>query len=235
MANDYFQFKKFTIRQDKCAMKVGTDGVLLGAWANLSNAHRLLDIGTGTGLIAIMAAQRNPELQIDAIEIDPVACEQAKANVQSCPWNDRIQLFEGRVQDFKPDYSYDVITCNPPFFINSTKNPELTRTLARHCETLSHEDILQVAERLLSLPGKLCVILPIPEAEHFITLARSRKWFINKFTCICPTPNKPPKRKLLEISRVVENTVNDTIILETERHIYHESYALLTKNFYLKL
>ena len=223
------------IRQDKCAMKVGTDGVLLGAWADLTAACRLLDIGTGTGLIAIMAAQRNPDLQIDAVEIDPVACEQAKANVQDSPWKERIRLFQGRVQDFKPTDLYDIITCNPPFFINSTKNPGLSRTLARHCETLSHEDILNVAEELLSPEGKLCVILPIPEAEHFITLAQSRKWFVNKSTTIHPTPNKPPKRKLLEISKKQENTENKTIILEIERHVYHETYAQLTKDFYLKL
>ncbi|WP_018338376.1 tRNA1(Val) (adenine(37)-N6)-methyltransferase [Butyricimonas synergistica] len=235
MANDYFQFKKFMIRQDKCAMKVGTDGVLLGAWADLTAAHRLLDIGTGTGLIAIMAAQRNSTIQIDAVEIDPVACEQAKVNVQNCPWKERIRLFQGRVQDFKPTYLYDVITCNPPFFINSTKNPELNRALARHCETLTHEDILNVAEKLLTPEGKLCVILPVPETEHFITLAQPRKWFVNKFTTIHPTPNKPPKRKLLEISRKQEPTENKTIILEIERHFYHETYAQLTKDFYLKL
>ena len=216
-------------------MKVGTDGVLLGAWVDLTAAYRLLDIGTGTGLIAIMAAQRNPDLQIDAVEIDPVACEQAKANVQDCPWKERIRLSQGRVQDFKPTYLYDIITCNPPFFINSTKNPGLSRTLARHCETLSHEDILNVAEELLSPEGKLCVILPIPEAEHFITLAQSRQWFVNKSTTIHPTPNKPPKRKLLEISKKQENTDNKTIILEIERHVYHETYAQLTKDFYLKL
>ena len=216
-------------------MKVGTDGVLLGAWADLTAARRLLDIGTGTGLIAIMAAQRNPDLQIDAVEIDPVAREQAGANVQECPWRERIRLFQGRVQDFKPTYRYDIITCNPPFFINSTKNPELNRTLARHCETLSHEDILNVAEELLTPEGKLCVILPIPEAEHFIALAQPRKWFVNKSTTIYPTPNKPPKRKLLEISKKQEPLENKTIILEIERHIYHETYAQLTKDFYLKL
>lgn len=235
MANDYFQFKKFMIRQDKCAMKVGTDGVLLGAWADVAAAHRLLDIGTGTGLIAIMAAQRNPTLQIDAVEIDPTACGQANANVQNCPWKERIRIFQGRVQDFKPTYLYDVITCNPPFFINSTKNPELNRTRARHCETLTHEDILNVAGELLAPEGKLCVILPVPEAEHFITSARSRGWFVNKFTTIHPTPNKPPKRKLLEISRKQESVEYKTIILEVERHSYHESYAQLTKDFYLKL
>ena len=122
MANDYFQFKQFTIRQEKCAMKVGTDGVLLGAWADVTQARRLLDIGTGTGLIAIMAAQRNPELIIDAIEIDPAAFEQARENANNTPWRERIHIFQGKVQTFAPAYKYDTIVCNPPFFINSTKN-----------------------------------------------------------------------------------------------------------------
>lgn len=130
MANDYFQFKQFTIRQERCAMKVGTDGVLLGAWTDVTHARRLLDIGTGTGLIAIMAAQRNPELIIDAIEIDPAAFEQARENANSTSWRERIHLFQGEVQAFAPPHKYDIIVCNPPFFINSTKNPELNRTLA---------------------------------------------------------------------------------------------------------
>ena len=229
MANDYFQFKKFTIRQDKCAMKVGTDGVLLGAWANLDHAKRLLDIGTGTGLIAIMAAQRNSELLADAIEIDPTAFGQALENVNNTPWQERIQLFQGQVQTFTPEYQYDVIVCNPPFFINSTKTPERNRTLARHCETLSHADILQVCDHLLDPEGKLCVILPIIEADHFIELALTKKWFINKLTNVCPTPTKPPKRKLIELSKAEDTHIEDSII------IYHDTYIELTKDFYLKL
>ena len=190
MANDYFQFKQFTIRQERCAMKVGTDGVLLGAWTDVTHARRLLDIGTGTGLIAIMAAQRNPELIIDAIEIDPAAFEQARENANSTSWRERIHLFQGEVQAFAPPYKYDIIVCNPPFFINSTKNPELNRTLARHCETLSHEDLLQVSDNLLLPEGKLCVILPVNEAKHFIELTQGKKWFVNKLSTVYPTPDK---------------------------------------------
>jgi len=235
MANDYFQFKKFTIRQDKCAMKVGTDGVLLGAWANLDHTQRLLDIGTGTGLIAIMAAQRNPEVVADAIEIDPQAFGQARENVRNCPWRERIRLFQGQVQTFFPGYQYDSIVCNPPFFINSTKTPELTRTLARHCETLSHADILQVSDQLLLPEGRLCVILPIVEADHFIKSALTKKWFINKLTNVCPTPAKPPKRKLIELSKIETPYIEDSVIIEIERHVYHETYIKLTQDFYLKL
>ena len=235
MANDYFQFKQFTIRQEKCAMKVGTDGVLLGSWADLTHARRLLDIGTGTGLIAIMAAQRNPELIIDAIEIDPAAFEQARENANNTSWRERIHLFQGEVQAFAPPHKYDIIVCNPPFFINSTKNPELNRTLARHCETLSHEDLLQVSDNLLLPEGKLCVILPVNEAKHFIELTQGKKWFVNKLSTVYPTPDKAPKRQLIELSKVKKYLVEDSIILEIERHTLHESYANLTRDFYLKL
>ena len=235
MANDYFQFKQFTIRQEKCAIKVGTDGVLLGSWADLTHAQRLLDIGTGTGLIAIMTAQRNPELIIDAIEIDPLAFEQARENANNTPWRERIHLFQGKVQAFTPTYKYDIIICNPPFFINSTKNPEFNRTLARHCETLSHEDILQVSDNLLLSEGKLCVILPVNEAKHFMKLAQGKRWFINKLSTVYPTLNKAPKRQLIELSKIKKHPVEDSITLEVERHILHESYANLTKDFYLKL
>ena len=235
MANDYFQFKQFTIRQEKCAMKVGTDGVLLGSWTDLTHARRLLDIGTGTGLMAIMAAQRNLELIIDAIEIDPAAFEQARENANNSPWRERIHLFQCEVQAFTPTYKYDIIICNPPFFINSTKNPELNRTLARHCETLSHEDILQVSDNLLLPGGKLCVILPVNEAKHFIELTQGKKWFVNKLSTVYPTPDKAPKRQLIELSKVKKYLVEDSIILEIERHTLHESYANLTRDFYLKL
>lgn len=235
MANDYFQFKQFTIRQEKCAMKVGTDGVLLGSWANLTDARRLLDIGTGTGLIAIMAAQRNPELIIDAIEIDPAAFEQARENANSTPWRERIHIFQGKVQEFTPTYKYDIIICNPPFFINSTKNPEFNRTLARHCETLSHEDLLQVSDNLLLPKGKLCVILPVNEAKHFLELTQGKKWFVNKLSTVYPTPDKAPKRQLIELSKVKGCPVEDSVILEIERHTLHENYANLTRDFYLKL
>ena len=178
MANDYFQFKQFTIRQEKCAMKVGTDGVLLGAWADVTQARRLLDIGTGTGLIAIMAAQRNPELIIDAIEIDPAAFEQARENANNTPWRERIHIFQGKVQTFAPAYKYDTIVCNPPFFINSTKNPALNRTLARHCETLSHEDILQVSYHLLLPEGKLCVIWMLTKPNNSWNLPKTKNGFL---------------------------------------------------------
>ena len=235
MANDYFQFKRFIIHQGQCAMKVGTDGVLLGAWANVEESKDILDVGTGTGLIAILAAQRNPFARIDAIEIDASACAQAKENVKTCPWNERIHVCQGAIQDFNPDHRYDALLCNPPFFVRSTPAPELGRTIARHCETLTHEDLLRAAERLLSSDGKLCVILPVTEAQNFIRLAQGREWFVNKLTNVFPTPQKPRKRCLIELSHSRLPYQEDSIIIETERHVYHHTFHALMRDFYLYL
>lgn len=235
MANDYFQFKQFTIYQGRCAMKVGTDGVLLGSWADLTESKHILDIGTGTGLIALMAAQRNSQAQIDAIEIDEDACKQALENVQASPWQNRINIFHGRIQDFQPEHSYDSILCNPPFFGHSTPTPLHSRTIARHCETLTHEELLQHAKRLLTPTGKLCVILPVQETTHFIKLSQEKEWFINKLINIFPTPQKQRKRCMLELSCQKGEYSEEDLIIENKRHIYHESFQKLVKDFYLHL
>lgn len=235
MHNDYFQFKQFTIRQGRCAMKVGTDGVLLGAWADVADCRRILDVGTGTGLIAIMAAQRNPLARVDAVEIDGKACGQAEENAKNCPWSDRVRVYHGTIQEFQPDALYDLILCNPPFFVHSTPAPGHERTIARHCETLSHQDLLQAADRLLTPSGRFCLILPIPEAENFIRAALSQEWFINKLTNVFPTPLKPRKRCMIELSHQDTPCEEDAIILEIERHNYHETFRRLVQDFYLKM
>ena len=234
MSTPFFRFKQFTIHQDRCAMKVGTDGVLLGAWAEIAQAGTLLDIGTGSGLIAIMAAQRNANAHIHAIEINPEACGQAKENIAASPWADRITLFQGAVQTFYPGLQYDRIICNPPFFIHSTPNPEPGRSMARHGESLSYPDLLTAAERLLAPEGKLQLILPAVEANIFLRQASSRGWFANRITYVHPTPEKPPKRHLMEFSKTRTTCMESIIIIETERHIYHETHASITRDFYLK-
>ncbi|KIO43148.1 tRNA1(Val) (adenine(37)-N6)-methyltransferase [Sanguibacteroides justesenii] len=233
MGNSYFQFKQFIVRQEKCAMKVGTDGVLLGAWADIRDKKHILDIGTGSGLIALMAAQRNPKTKIHAIEIDPEAYSQAKENITSSPWADRIELFLGAIQQFSPENGYDAILCNPPFFIRSTPTPSLERTLARHCTTLSHEDLFIAVQKLLLPGGSFHVILPVTEAESFIGHIKTQKWFVNKLTKVLPNPGKAPKRLLMQISDRETIYQEDVLIIETERHVYHESYKNLTMDFYL--
>lgn len=235
MANNYFQFKQFIIRQSDAAMKVGTDGVLLGAWADIGQAATILDIGTGTGLIALMAAQRNPSAIIDAIEIDPGAYNQAYQNISESCWHERIRLFHQSIFDFQPAIRYDCILCNPPFFINSTKTPDTSRSLARHCDDFSHEKLMAAAFRLLTPEGKLCLILPVVEALLLLKEATVHSLFPSKITRVHPTPVKTPKRYLIEFIKTPTTTITDDLVLELERHLLSEAYKTLTKDFYLNL
>ncbi len=230
-----FQFKQFTIHQDRTAMKVGTDGVLLGAWADLKHAHRILDIGTGTGLIALMAAQRNRDAQIDAIEIEEQAFIQAQENIATTPWKNRIKIKHVSLQYYYPNVQYDSIVCNPPFFINSTKNPNDIRTLARHNDTLSHKELINHAKRLLTPQGSFHLILPITEAWKLITYAQSVNFYAIHLTFVHPTPCKSPKRILIELSLTQKSYCEDNITIELERHCYSEAYSKLTQQFYLHL
>ena len=233
--NDYFQFKKFTIQQSQTAMKVGTDGVLLGAWAELKTASSILDIGTGTGLIALMAAQRNPHAHIDAVEIDLLACQQARENVLQSPWRNVVSVFHLSIFDFFPSRLYEHILCNPPFFVRSTPTPSPNRTLARHCQDFTHEDLLKAAERLLHPQGKFSLILPCQEADTLISKAESMHFHLSRVTRVLPTPAKAPKRKLLEFSRTGKTVVTNDILLELSRHQYSPEYIELTREFYLNL
>lgn len=235
MANDYFQFKQFIIRQSDTAMKVGTDGVLLGAWADIRQAESILDIGTGTGLIALMAAQRNPEAIIDAIEIDADAYRQACQNISESPWNNRIRLFHQSVFDFQPATRYDCILCNPPFFINSTKTPDSSRTLARHCDFFSHARLLETASHLLAPEGKLYVILPVAEALLLLQDTTGGIFSPGKITRVYPNPSKAPKRYLIEFVKIPTETITDDLVLELERHKLSEGYKALAGDFYLNL
>lgn len=233
--NSYFQFKQFTVHQERTAMKIGTDGVLLGAWAGIENKSTLLDIGTGTGIIALMAAQRNIRMAIDAVEIDPEAYNQARENIAGSPWKDRINIYNTSIFDFYPDKKYDSIICNPPYFINSTQTPDASRTIARHCGDFRHEDLAGIAKRLLTDKGRLFIILPVVEAIHFIDYAQGWQLFPSRITHMVPTPGKAPKRYLMEFSKQPADTLTDELILELERHKYSEDYIRLTRDFYLYL
>lgn len=234
--NDYFQFKQFLIRQGQTAMKVGTDGVLLGAWAKLKNAVSILDIGTGTGLLALMAAQRNPEASIEAIEIDAAAYQQACQNTASSPWCDRITLHHLSVFNFYPSYHFDCILCNPPFFLHSTPTPDNSRTTARHCKEFTHTDLLSLARHLLSPQGKLNLILPVTEAENLIREAPQYAANLTRITKVKPTSPKPPKRYLLEFSFSSPTFLEpDELVIEYSRHNYSPEYQELTRDFYLNM
>ena len=213
-------------------MKVGTDGVLLGAWAELEEAASILDIGTGTGLIA---AQRNAQARIDALEIEPAACQEAAHNIRISPWAERIRLYPQALQAFFPAIGYDCILCNPPFFVHSTPAPDNGRSLARHTGTLPHTELIVHAERLLTPHGKFQVILPVEEACQLIAYARRYHLFPRKITRVHPNPGKAPKRLLIQLTRQALPPVETDLIVELSRHHYSEEYIALTREFYLKM
>jgi len=235
LANKYFQFKEFIIYQDQCGMKVGTDGVLLGAWTNVSESNYILDIGTGTGLIAIMMAQRT-SAKIDGIEIDQAACQQALQNVSECKWKDRINLYNQSFQDFSKfqQEQYDLIITNPPYFSNALQAPGKKRTNARHNHSLNFDDILKGSKKLLKETGRLSLILPFSEGMKFQEKAAAFDLFCIKKTYVKPLPGKDPKRLLMEFSFKKEPLTEDYLVIENnKRHHYTKEYKELTKKFYL--
>lgn len=237
MPNQWFKFKKFTIQQDRCAMKVGTDGVILGAWVNVEGVKEILDVGTGTGLIALMLAQRNPNTEIEAIEIDPDAYNQALQNVADSPYSSQIKVIRKDFRDFKFDerLSYDLIVCNPPYFVDSLKPENKKRSIARHSDTLQIQDIILGAKYLLKTNGRLALILPMNLKNLFITLALEHGFFLSRINKIRTVPGKAPGRCCLEFSRKKTDIREESLIIETEgRHKYSTEYLELTKDFYLE-
>lgn len=234
-----FSFKKFSIEQDRCAMKVGTDGVLLGAWTPLeNNPFSILDIGTGTGIIALMLAQRSHAEQIDALEIDEDTYEQATDNFENSPWNDRLFCFHAALEEFveEPEDEYDIIVSNPPFFSEDYKSDNSQRNLARFQDAMPFEDLIEAAALLLSENGIFAVIIPFKEEEKFLALADEYELYPLKITRVKGTPTSEIKRSLLAFSRNENSEFPiDELIIETARHQYTPEYIELTKDFYLKM
>lgn len=216
-------------------MKVGTDGVLLGAWANCEESKNVLDIGTGTGLIALMIAQRS-NATIDAIEIDNEASGQALENVEKSPWSERVNILNRSFQDFSESITpkYDLIVTNPPYFQNSLFTPDQKRTDARHNSNLQLEELLVGSKKLLNHHGVLSIILPYLEGNMFILRASEFDLYCVRQTNVLSKPNREPKRLLLEFMQVKKPLVEQEIIIElNKRHEYSEAYKNLTKDFYL--
>lgn len=231
-----FTFKQFHINHHRCAMKVGTDGTLLGAWASLPHTCRhILDIGTGSGLIAIMAAQRHTEAHIDAIDIDADCITQAQENADNCPWSERITLHHAPLQEFSPEHKYDVILSNPPYFVDSLLSPNEKRSTARHTATLRFEELVAGVTRLLGESGTFALILPPAEYERFLSAARG-KLFVARRCDVWSTPTSGTKRILAELQTTppAEPSVADTLIIENDVMCYSEKYKALTRDFYLK-
>jgi tRNA1Val (adenine37-N6)-methyltransferase len=219
-------------------MKVGTDGVLLGAWAPIEHhPYSILDIGTGTGLIALMLAQRSDAEQIDALEIDENAYEQATDNFENSPWNDRLFCFHAGLDEFvdEPEDEYDLIVSNPPFYSEDYKTDNEQRDLARFTDALPFEDLIEAADLLLSEKGIFAVIIPFKEEQRFIALAEQCELYPTKITRAKGTPVTETKRSLLAFSRTESIDIPiDELVIETARHQYTPEYIALAKDFYLK-
>ena len=233
-----FQFKQFTIHQDKTAMKIGTDGVLLGAWVKIpEDLSSILDIGTGTGLLALQLAQRSYCKTIDALEIEANAFEQAVENFENSDWGDRLFCYHASLEEYANEIgeTYDLIISNPPFYNNTYKELEQNRALARHTESLSFKELLTYTSRLLSASGTCAFIIPYREEEHFLKLSAENELFPIRITRIKGNIKTNFKRTLLQLGRTKVIPKIEELVIEIERHIYTEEYKNLVNDFYLKL
>ena len=225
-----FRFKQFSVRQEVSAMKVGTDGVLLGAWATVSPEDRLaLDVGTGTGVIALMLAQRSAGLEIIGIDIDEAAAGEAASNFAASPWASHLAARPVSLQTFISEWEqqpFDLIVSNPPFFSASLKAPDAQRRTARHNDTLPLVELLAAARRLLSPSGRLSVIYPPEEARAFVMESESAGLYLSRLTRVISVAGQPPKRHLMEFSRTPAQP------LFTDLVIGSPEYSTLTADFY---
>ncbi len=233
--NNYFRFKKFTVIQERTAMKVGTDGVLLGAWADTTSANTILDIGTGTGVIALMMAQRS-NATITGIEIEKNASEEASMNALNSPWSQQIKIVNSSLQLFcKKSNSFDFIISNPPFFANSQKSKSERLAMAKHNYLLPPADFIKCSVEMLKISGKLAVILPADSTGSFIKLANKNSLFLQRLTEVRPNPFKKTHRYLLEFSNLVCTQIKkDVIVIHNEEGSdFTAQYKTLTQDFYL--
>lgn len=242
MANSFFQFKQFTIQQEHCAMKVTTDACLFGAWCGFivnrqpSTVHRLLDIGTGTGLLSLMIAQKNNDTKIDAVEIDEHAVTQAASNFQASPWKERLQVHQTSIQQFnQKNQPYDFIISNPPFFHNDLKSDHAKRNLALHSEALSLEELLQSIKINLTDDGKFAVLLPYHRSVYFEELAGAEKFYIEEKIVVKQTPHHPFFRTMLLFSKQPATATQKEIIIKDESNDYSTAFKELLKDYYLYL
>ena len=238
MSNSYFRFKQFTIYQHNVAMKVGTDSVLLGAWANINEQKEAcaLDVGAGSGILSIMLAQRFVNISIDGVEVDEQAFRQAQENVDLCPWKDRIRLYNQPFQEFASKHKnlYNLIISNPPYFIQSLASPNRQRNLARHSHALSQDDLLKGVLTALKPDGRFAVVFPTNEGLSFIQKAKKAELFCIRKTSVRANSQKQAKRLLLEFSHTKSKVEEAELCIDTGiRHQYSNEYIGLTKDFYL--
>ena len=234
----YFQFKQFIIQQDKTAMKVGTDGVLLGSWVKISaKAERILDIGTGTGLIALMMGQRSTAKVVDAVELNEAAYQQAVENFKESNWSERLSCHHSSFQEFSNEMegNYDLIVSNPPFHISTQKTVLEDRAMARHSDNLPFIELLLGVAKLLNKKGSCAFIIPFSEQDNFIVLAEKQGLFPSRIMHVKGNNESPIKRSLLQFSFVKKEMLKKELVIENSRHIYTKDYIELVKDFYLKM
>ncbi len=236
-----FKFKEFSVNQDKTAMKIGTDGVLLGAWCAVDfYPDTILDIGSGTGVVALMLAQRSDAMTIDAVEIEENAYEQSVENFEQSDWGDRLYCYNATFQEFadeiaEEEETYDLIISNPPFYTDDFESDNKARNKARFTSALSFDDLISGVVKILSKTGKFSTIIPYKEEEEFINLAHEKGLYINRICWVQGNLSSAIKRSLLEFSFNETALTKEHLIIETERHQYTKEYIDLTKDFYLKM
>ncbi|PZF71544.1 tRNA1(Val) (adenine(37)-N6)-methyltransferase [Taibaiella soli] len=236
MANSYFQFKQFKIEQGSAAMKVSTDACIQGAWTAVQAAdHDVLDIGCGTGLLSLMLAQKQSEIQIDAVELDADAALQASQNVKHSPWSDRINVFQEDIKDFRPEKKYDLIICNPPFFQNSLLGPDELRNQARHNHTLSYQDLFDVIEKHLHPSGRASILLPSVEHTIWETIVQQNGWSVYHKLLVYPSVNKTFNRVVSIIGSKQQETILEALQIRDAENNYSETFTRLLGPYYLKL
>lgn len=230
-----FHFKQFSIYQNSCGMQVSTDGVMLGAWVNTRQDSRILDIGCGTGLLSLMAAQRFNNARITAIDIAADAVIATRLNVANSPWLDRIDVMHQDLLDQTFNAEVDCIVCNPPYFTNGEAALCPSRATARHAKNYFHNTLADRAQQLLTVAGSASFILPAIEAEMMIEYAQSQGWFLSRCCKVKTTPAKPVSRILFELSRKRPAAVNEETLVIQENGGYSEPFIRLTRDFYLKM
>lgn len=238
MPQHKFHFKEFSVSQENCAMKVGTDGVLLGAWTRIpDHADSMLDIGTGTGLIALQLAQRSDCPVIDALEIEDMAFEQAVENFESSPWSDRLFCYHASLEEFRREIeeTYDLIVSNPPFFDIHESPMDPRRKMARQREQMSYASLLEATGQLLSTQGSCAYIIPRVYEGEFVELAGQNGLYPARITRVRGNQSSPLKRSLLQFTRTAQTPEENELVIESERHAYTRGYVDLVKDFYLKL
>lgn len=237
MGETLFRFKEFQVQQEKSAMKINTDGVLLGAWVNCDGVESILDIGTGSGVIAMMLAQRSAAKKIVGVEIDKESVLEAAQNMKECQWSTRLQAVHDSIQDYaKTNRSeFDLLVSNPPFFSGGTLSSTQQRSLVKHTVKLSHNDLLRSAFSLLKPDGEFCVVLPYIEGLRLVELAEQSRLYLNRICEVHSFKDSPVERLLLAFKKSKESLLKESLVIRANKDEFTEAYCALTRDFYLKM